>query len=294
MKRKIFFVFLMIFSFMNISLAKSMDIKNKVYSYPVPSEYGFQGFTTVDDYIVGFLITKDESKSIMLIVDINKETSKTKHFNNIGHANDVSYNSKTGLIYVVHGGGTSIVHVFDKDFKKINDIDVGLPIRSLTYVENDDVYLVRTVAYGYVLDNNLKPKRNTPFIAGLSFSPTLAHQGWSYYDKKLFYANWSWIRKGGDGTSSIFIYGTNGDKYEKIELDNNLGELEDISFYNNKMILGFESKEDTIDFYIEDIPEIVKIHEEVNKEEKKNNNIFYFFLGFLIFFILAFELKKRF
>ena len=286
----------MFFCFSCFTFAKPMEVNDKIISYPVPEEYGFQGFTIVDDNIVGFLITYDESKSIILVININDGKQDLKYFDNIGHANDVAYNSNTGLIYVVHGGGTSIVHVFDKEFNHINDINVDLPIRSLTYVEEDDVYLARTVSNGYVLDSNLKPKRNTPFIAGLSFSPTLAHQGWSYYDKKLFYANWSWVRKGGDGSSSIFIYGTNGDKYEKIELDNTLGELEDVAFYNNKMVLGFESKEDTIDFYIEDIPELVKIEEDIPKEKEKNNNnnIFYFFIGFLIFFIIGYELKKRF
>ena len=58
--------------------------------------------------------------------------------------------------------------------------------------------------------------------------------------------------------------------------------------------MEIKNKKANFDYYIEDIPELVKIEEvKEEHEEKRNNNIFYFFVGFITFFIIGYELKKR-
>ena len=80
MKKRIFFIIFMFFCFSCFTFAKPMEVNDKIISYPVPEEYGFQGFTIVDDNIVGFLITYDESKSIILVININDGKQDLKYF----------------------------------------------------------------------------------------------------------------------------------------------------------------------------------------------------------------------
>lgn len=274
---------------------------NKIIS--IPEIYGFylQGFTTVDDKIFAVIIADDESKCIFKVFDINdnKEIfSKTEK--SVGHANDVTFNNKDNRIYIVHGGGTDIVHVYDTNYNYIEDVHFTLPIRSLTYVDDKDIYLARTVSNGYSYNSDYSLKNNFPFIIGMNFSTDIARQGWEYYNNYLFYANWSWIRLGGDGTNYIRIYDLYGNRLDVLNTNDSYGELEDIAFYDNKMVLGFNSYNNTIDFYLEDIPEfntVVEIEEEEVKEEisnDKNYNYVYFIIGFVIFFILGYIIKKRF
>jgi hypothetical protein len=291
------FLLLILISFNNV-LAKDIEVTNKIISIPEINGFYLQGFTTVDDKIVAIFITDDETECIVKIFDINtKREIYNKSQKGVGHANDITYNSKTNNIYVVHGGGTDIVHVFDKDMNYIEDIKVGLPIRSLTYDYDRDIYLARTVASGFIYNNDLTLKSKIPFITAMNFSRDIARQGWEYHNNYLFYTNWSWIRLGGDGSNIIRVYDLDGNRIDVFVTKDNIGELESIAFYDNKMILGFNSYNDTIDFYLEDIPEIKPLVKEEVWEEKpkeKNYNFLYFIVGFILFFILGYIIKKRF
>ncbi len=297
--KKILFLFFMILG-INIVLAQDFELENKIISIPEIKGFYMQGFTTVDDKILAIFITDDEKESIFKVFDINtrKEIfSKTR--GNVGHANDLAYNNKEEKIYIVHGGGTDIVHVFDTKYNHVEDIKVGLPIRSLTYMEDKDVYIARTVASGFIYNSDFTLRNKLPFITAMNFSSDIARQGWSYHDGLLYYANWSWIRLGGDGSNFVRVYDLDGNKRDILNIKSGIGELEDVAFYDNKMVLGFDTYEGTIDFYLEDIPKIQELvveekKEEPKEKEKKNYNYVYFIIGFVIFFILGYIIKKRF
>ena len=115
--KKVFFLFIIIFIMTNKVFSLEFNPTNKIISIPEIDGFYLQGFTTVDDKIFAVIIADDESKCIFKVFDINdnKEIfSKTEK--SVGHANDVTFNNKDNRIYIVHGGGTDIVHVYDTNY----------------------------------------------------------------------------------------------------------------------------------------------------------------------------------
>lgn len=269
MNKKLFLFTIFLFLFHLSVYATDIDLKNKIISVPSISGYGMQGFTTVDDKIFAVFINGDDSKSIIKVWNIN--TGKEiygKIYSSLGHANDVTYNSLNEKIMVVHGGGSSLVHVFNLEYEYLYDVDFSLPIRSLTYVPSVNSYVARMVSTGYYFNDDFSLKSKVPFLANMIFSSDVARQGWSYYNHYIYYATWSWIRYGGDGSNIIHVYDMSGNEVDYYHTSDDIGELEDVSFYQDKMILGFNSYNDTIDFYMEDVPEIVLDEEETEDIEE--------------------------
>ena len=66
-----------------------------------------------------------------------------------------------------------------------DQFEIGLPIRSITYVEDDDIYAVRTVSVGFKYDSKFNLISKVPFVIGLNFSADLGRQGWAYYNKYI-------------------------------------------------------------------------------------------------------------
>ena len=124
----------------------------------------------------------------------------------------------------------------------------------------------------------------------MSFNSEVGRQGWTYYNDYIYYANWSWVSAGGDGTNIIFIYNLDGDRFESLYTDDTVGEIEGIDFYNNKMILGFNGYDSTIKFYIHDIPEVIPLPDEEEIVEapivEKKNYTIYIFLGIGLLIVL--------
>ena len=137
----------------------------------------------------------------------------------------------------------------------------------------------------------------------MNFSSEVGRQGWSYYNGLIYYANWSWVRLGGDGSNVIYVYDLDGSKLNSIYTETDIGELEDVSFYNDKMILGFNGYDNNVKFYITDIPktEIVDNKKEVKQEAtivKKKNYEIYIIIGIVtllavVIIILIVRHKKK-
>ena len=295
-------ILLIMISFFISSFVYATDISldNMVITFPDVSGYGMQGFTTVKDKLFISFVDDNETRSLIRIYDLNNYTLlKEMEGPRVGHANDVTYNSKTNEVLVVHADGTNIVSIFDGDtfeFKK--QITIPLPIRSMTYIDDEDGYAVRTIANGFILKNNYTLRYKIPFIIGMDFSFDVGRQGWSYYKGFIYYSTWSWIRYGGDGTNTIFVYDVNGHLRDRLHIKEGIGELENVSFYNNKMILGLNGYEGKAKFYVEDIPVVpnLVIDEEPVKEitPEKNSNIFYIViaLGLIIIPMGFIAIKK--
>lgn len=72
----------------------------------------------------------------------------------------------------------------------------------------------------------------------------------------------------------IFVYSMDGENIETYYTEKNIGEIEDIAFFNNKMILGFNGYDDKIKFYMIDVPEITNSNKEfidINNNDNINN-----------------------
>ncbi len=176
--------------------AQELPLTNEVINFAKIEDYNLQGFTVTDKYIVAFLINNDNTKAIIKVFDIDSyQEVKSIRTNSLGHANDVTYNSNTNLIYVIENG-SKVINTFDADTLEYRgNVVTDLPIRSLTYIPDRDLYAARVVSTGFILNNDFSLRNTLPFVAGMNISFDTCRQGWSYYNGYIYYAKWSWIRK---------------------------------------------------------------------------------------------------
>lgn len=295
MKSIIKFLIIIIISLSINSIVYAKDIlelKEPVIQFNKPKRYGLQGYTVVKDKLFIVLEGHGDTRSIIKVFDLNTYKEIISYdYGSLGHANDVTYNSKNNKIYILAGGGSDKLFIFNGDtFKYEKSINIGLPVRSITYVDKYDKYAVRTVSVGFIYNSDFSLYSKFPFVAGMSFNSEVGRQGWTYYNDYIYYANWSWVSAGGDGTNIIFIYNLDGDRFDSLYTDDTVGEIEGVDFYNNKMILGFNGYDSTIKFYIHDIPEVIPLPDEEEIVEapivEKKNYTIYIFLGIGLLIVL--------
>lgn len=290
MKKVVFFIILFL-SFNSFVFAQEIILTNKIIELEEIKGYGLQGFTTTDKYLFAVLVGENDSKSIIKVFDLKTyEEIKEIKGSSLGHANDVTFNSKNNRIYILASSGSSKMFEFDAEqFSYIQTIDLGMPARSITYIDDEDRYAIRLITSGFLTDSSFIFEK-FPFILGMNAEYDVGRQGWAYYNKFIYYANWSWVRRGGTGDNTIIIYDLNGNRIDKLVTDSSTGEIEDIAFYNSKMILGFNGYDHKIKFYLEDIPPIEQKEEALTIEQddikKTDNNGYYIFiLCVLIIFV---------
>ncbi len=301
-----YMVVLIICLFLNtiVYAEHNLVLEEPVIQFNKIKYYGLQGYSVVRDKLFMVLEGHDDTKSIIKVYDLNTYKEILSYeYGSLGHANDVTYNSKNNKIYVIASSGSDIVYTFNGDtFKYEDSFNIGLPIRSITYIDKYDRYAVRTIANGYMYDNEFNLKSKFPFVIGMNFNSEVGRQGWTYYNDIIYYASWSWVRLGGDGSNVIFTYDLDGHKLSNIYTGTDIGEIEGVDFYNNKMVLGFNGYDNTIKFYLSDIPVIEKYEEEIIVEAEvvpKKNYKKYIILGISatlllgLAIIIIFKNKKK-
>lgn len=297
------YLFILFFLLTNIVLAdQNIEVNNKVISFNNIENYNLQSFTVVDDKIIIILVNYDNNAGIIKEYSLkNYKEIRSINIDSVGHANGITYNKNKKQLYILHADGDDMIYIYDSNtLEYIDKVNVNLPIRSIAYVEEEDNYLVRTYITGYKLDNNFKLVSKIPFISNLVSNYDVARQDWTYYKGKLYYANWSWKRLGGDGANIIYVYNIKGKLLDTLFTKDNLGELEDIDFYDNKMFLGFNGYDDKVNFYLEDLVEIndIVIEDKEEIKDENNNKQFYIYLLVIptilfIFILTLFMIRKR-
>lgn len=298
--KKCIILFFLIFFIPIFSSAKDLTLTNQIISFQAEDGYGLQGFTVVKDKLFFVLVGPDDASSWFKVFDLTHyKEIYSMPYQSVGHANDVTYNSQENRIYIAHSSGSSILSSFDGDtYSFLDSFSIHLPIRSITYMEEENKYAVRLVTSGFLLNEDFQKTNIFPFITGMNVNEKVGRQGWAFYQNHLWYANWSWVRLGGDGTNDIMVYDLQGHKLEDFITDSSYGEIEDIAFYQDKMILGFNSYEGEITFYLEDIPLVPTytslFQETEEKEEISRIPTRYFLFSILLFcFLLFYFLKTR-
>jgi len=139
------------------SVTKIMDI---------PKDGNFkvlQGGCTDGKYVYSMLENQTVSPSQSKIVKIDSETweiVKTSDEISAGHSNDMTYNSKTNQILIVHNApDRELISIFDADtFEFIKTVTLSVDIYSISYNEANDRYVIG-LSYGYnlaILDSDFK------------------------------------------------------------------------------------------------------------------------------------------
>lgn len=279
-----------------------LNLDNPIISFERLDKFGLQGFTIINNNLFMIIEGNDDTESIVKVYDLdNYKEIVSYSFGSLGHANDVTYNSKNNTIYVIAGDGSKTIYSFRGDnYEYIGKLDIEFSIRSISYLEDLDKYAVRTITNGFILDNEFQITNRFPFVMGLNINRDIGRQGWAYYNKRIYYANWSWTRLGGDGANIIYIYDLDGKRYEPLYTSKEIGEIEDIAFYKDKMIIGFNSYNKSIDFYMIEVPNIRILESKKDKviegKEKSDKKVIIILsiLGIFLILIGSFiVIKKR-
>lgn len=306
MKKSLYYIFLLLvnFLFFNVVVADTnIKLEEPFYSFADIENFGLQGFTVVKDKLFVVLVGNEDTESIIKIYDLeNKKEIKSIHFTSLGHANDVTYNSKTNEVYVLAASGSNDIYTFDGDtFNFLRKFEVSLPLRSITYIEDKDKYAVRTVATGFIYNEDFSLYNRFPFVMGMNINNDIARQGWAYYNGFIYYSNWSWIRLGGDGVNIIYVYDLDGNLRDSIFTDNTIGEVEDVAFYDSKMILGFNGYDGYVKFYFEEVPVVPEMMQktesevDTSRDNKINDdiNLTIVFVVIVVLIIILIFIKKK-
>ena len=194
MKKSLYILWGLLLSFLIINTCyaeKTIYLDDPIIDFKRVKNYKLQGFTTTDKYLFMVLVGYEDTKSIIKVYDLNTyEEIKNVEFNSLGHANDITYNKLTNKIYVLASSGSNEVFVFNGDsFEYEGSFNIEVPARSITYIEDEDSYAVRTISVGYKLNNRFNLMSKIPFIIGMNFNIDIGRQGWSYYKNYIYYTN---------------------------------------------------------------------------------------------------------
>ena len=183
MKKICLIIFLLCSFIIKVNAQIVFDLKDPFISFDKEEDYILQGFTSVDNKLFCLFINGDDSKSKIKVFDLDtNKLIKSVDYQSLGHANDVAYNSKENKIYVLHGDGKTTLHVFDgKTFEYIEDKHTSIPLRSLTYIDDKDLYAGRSISVGFYFNSDYQMIQKVPFIMGMNFTSDVARQGWTYH-----------------------------------------------------------------------------------------------------------------
>lgn len=209
--------------------------------------YTPQGGCTDGTYIYRALVAHDDQPTMLQKFDMSGMLVGQSTLNVYGHANDMTYCSKDGLLYIAHSSSTSIVYKVDPNSLSLVDtINVGPAIWGIDYNETDDVFILGNVGaaylsvYTYNFDFMYRIKMNNPFSG-------LVRQGISSNSNYIFLAldNVYGATSTDAGGSRIMVYTWNGMFIKSYFLD--IKEIEFVAVNGNKLIIGTYEGRDEYD-----------------------------------------------
>ena len=201
---------------------------------------GAQGMDVTDKYIV---ITQNPSSNegstnnAILVYDKNTLELVKTITHNVGHGNDVCYNSDTKEIIIVKSGSGKFTFViFDADtLEHKKDVDISTDIvtsgHAVTYNPSKKQYMIASGDVGYILDKDLK------LISKFDIKIDQVKQSFEYHGGYLYYScyenlNASYTRKFEVFTGVIFVFDSTGKYLNTLyipRIGNDTVELEGVS-----------------------------------------------------------------
>ena len=207
MKKKIFLITLLLITltsnvkaeklgngFKNIPKNQMTEITlKKVLDIPKMDGYGsIQGITATDKYFV--IVARRNgadngnalyvyNKSNYTLANLGTQTNPVKGLD-IGHGNDLTYNSKTNKIIAI-SSSTSLTIINADTFQIEQVITISRDLHSITYDPKKDVYYGAQGDTGVVLDSSFNPLSKE-----FNLSTNMTRQGMSFY-KGIIYRSCS-------------------------------------------------------------------------------------------------------
>lgn len=113
--------------------------------------YTQQGGTTDGTYIYRALVEHDDQPTKLQKLDMTGMLVLEKVNTSYGHANDMTYCEKDGLLYIAHSSSTSIVYKVDPETLELVDtINIGPAIWGIAYNPVDELFVLGLVGSAFL------------------------------------------------------------------------------------------------------------------------------------------------
>lgn len=117
----------------------------------ITGAYTPQGGATDGTYIYRAMVEHDDQPTKLQKIDINGNVVLEVTLDVLGHANDMTYCSKDGLLYIAHSSSTSIVYKVDPaNLRLVDTIDIGRTIWGIDYNATYDLFVLGGVGDAYL------------------------------------------------------------------------------------------------------------------------------------------------
>ena len=152
--------------------SKSRVLSNTGYD----SRTALEGFTIAGDYIVYSKVKENTDPTTIIIADKSGNPLGSNDSYNFGHANDMTYNSKTGEVVIPYYDAANKYHVAKfKIVKSGNNYSISTPVKTdvnayyhgLGYIKEKDKYVAVVKSSLYILDNKFNIEKTN--IVSFSF-----------------------------------------------------------------------------------------------------------------------------
>lgn len=250
-----------------------------------------QGGVTTDKYVITLLINENEdSDGKAAILVLNKTNYKLVRLvknpiieYDLGHANDATFNSKTNELLVLSGRKINVIDLNNDSFTLKNQIKLNYYYHGLGYDEDNDQYVLAKGVNGGTIFEIRDNEFNT--IRAFKLNTNLTKQSLTVYKGNIYYVCYEagMLTKHQtvyDGVlkrkeNLIYVYNLKGKKktiyYIPFSYRNIIfGEVENISFNNDKMLIQFNHANKAGYFtasYPKEINSSVKIETSEEKDE---------------------------
>lgn len=261
-----------------IDITHMLDSKSYFYESADTSLSGnkrykqLQGFTVVKDKLIFYSSNADTpDKGIVFTYDGEDYTHLFKlDYTNGGHGNDFTYNSKTNKVFMVGADSNNQIFVYDadtmdkKDTINIKD-NIGTGLSSIAYDYVNDYYIGGSSRRFFIITPDWQTiKYSFDMPATQTDQGKEYHNGYIYstvFEQGTCPSSYQIYCYGDAYSAYIYVYNakieSNGKPHKdfghlvkKIYIGSGFGELETVSFANNKMYLGYAAQHYDINKYV--------------------------------------------
>lgn len=256
MKKKLVILALLLLPIFLLTNVKALDMTTlnlkRIKSLATPSG-GYsvvQGGGVTDKYIVSVLENKKKEKNALIILNKDDYSYATIDGDNpilnrkYNKGNDLAFNSNTKEILIL---GDKKVYVLDENFKEKNTIFLDKSYHAIAYNSKDDNYVLASKTKEgskiSIVDKDFKE------VSNFNIKHKYNGESLTLKGNNIYYACYNKDTK----ENVIFIYDKEGKLQNTFLIPKSFngveyGELQNISFNGNKMILQF-SKDNKVNYY---------------------------------------------
>lgn len=216
-----------------LELGEGFQLRNDTTGAYTP-----QGGCTDGTYIYRAMVEHDDQPTKLQKLDMFGNVILEKTNTSYGHANDMTYCSKDGLLYIAHSSSTNIVYKVNPDTLELVDtINIGRSIWGIEYSPDYNVFILGGVGdaylsiYTYDFKFMYRIKMENAFTGGV-------RQGITSTSNYIFVAidNAYGTIEGNEQGSRIYVYTWNAWFIKSYFL--NIKEIEFAAVINNELIIG--------------------------------------------------------